>query len=141
MTMMPAEPIAIRLCAAMTEGQFAERAAFRAQRSSTTLSSSMTCVVRFRPSRDAAPVRSVTVPLGVTLLEAARRAGVPVARACGGDGLCGRCGLRVLAGGDWLAPPGPEEELAKRRNRAARELRLACQVELRGPIEVTAAYW
>jgi 2Fe-2S ferredoxin len=99
----------------------------------------MTCVVRFRTS--APEVRVLEVPVGTTLLEAARRAGLPVARACGGDGLCARCGLRVLAGEEALDAPSAAEERAKARNRVPAELRLACRVELRGALEVSAAYW
>jgi 2Fe-2S ferredoxin len=99
----------------------------------------MRCVVRFHTS--APRVRAIEVPLGTTLLEAARRAGLPVARACGGEGLCARCGLRVLSGGETLPATSPAEERAKEANRVPAELRLACQVELCGPLEVTAAYW
>jgi ferredoxin len=100
----------------------------------------MTCVVRFRSSRPG-DVRTVEVPRGIKLLEAVRRAGLPLARGCRGAGLCGRCGLRVLAGGEALPPPGPAEERAKARNLVPSDLRLACQLELRGPLEVTASYW
>ena len=79
---------------------------------------------------------------GTTLLEAVRRAGLPIARACGGGGLCGRCGVTRR----WRAPrrslrPSAAETSAKQRNRVAAELRLACQLELSGPLEVTASYW
>ncbi len=99
----------------------------------------MSCVVRFHTS--APEVRVARVPLGSTLLDAARRAGLPVAHACGGGGLCGRCGLRIVAGGESLAAPSAAEQRAKERNRVDAELRLACRVELRGPLEVSAAYW
>jgi adenylate cyclase len=99
----------------------------------------MRCVVRFRTREP--EVRTLAVPAGTTLLEAARRAGLPIARGCGGEGLCGRCGLRVLAGGDALGAPDAAEERAKQRNRVPPELRLACRAELRGSVEVSAAYW
>lgn len=101
----------------------------------------MQCAVRLRPSDPGASVRTVQVPRGTTLLEAVRRAGLPIARACGGGGLCARCGVEVLAGGEALAAPSPGETNAKQRNRVAPELRLACRVEVRGPLEVTASYW
>jgi uncharacterized 2Fe-2S/4Fe-4S cluster protein (DUF4445 family) len=41
---------------------------------------------------------TVEVPVGSTLLEAARAAGVFVASICGGDGICGKCRLIVEAG-------------------------------------------
>jgi ferredoxin len=47
----------------------------------------------------------------------------------------------VLAGSETLAPPSAAETGAKWRNRVAAELRLACRVEVRGPLEVTASYW
>ena len=101
----------------------------------------MRCAVRLRPSSPTDPVRTVLVPRGTTLLEAVRRAGLPIARACGGGGLCGRCGVAVLAGGETLPPPSAGETSAKQRNRVAAELRLACRVEVCGPLEVTASYW
>jgi 2Fe-2S ferredoxin len=101
----------------------------------------MPFLVRFRTSSRERPERSVEVPEGTTLLEATRAAGLPIARACGGDGLCARCGLAILAGGETLEPASPAEELAKERNRIPLELRLACQVAIRGPLEVTAGYW
>ena len=78
---------------------------------------------------------------GSSLLEAARRAGLPVASACGGEALCGRCDLSVLSGASALAPPGEPEERAKRRNRVPAERRLACRVAVSCDLEVTASYW
>jgi adenylate cyclase len=101
----------------------------------------MPFLVRFRTSSSERPVRSLTVPNGTTLLEAAQQVGLPIARACGGGGLCARCGLAVLSGAETLAPPSAAEEQAKERNRIPLELRLACQVAIRGPLEVTAGYW
>ncbi|MCG8590237.1 MAG: 2Fe-2S iron-sulfur cluster-binding protein [Proteobacteria bacterium] len=91
--------------------------------------------VEFRPSR-----RVVSVPAGTTLLAAARSAGLPVASACGAGGICGRCGLRVLEGGD-LPPETASEQSAKARNRVDRELRLACRLPIRSDLIVTAPYW
>ena len=101
----------------------------------------MSFLVRFRSPREGASAASVEVPRGTTLLEAVQRAGLPIARACGGGGLCARCGVAVLAGADALAPPDAAEQRAKQANRVPAELRLACQVEVSGPLEVTAAYW
>lgn len=78
---------------------------------------------------------------GATLLDAALSAGLPVARACGGEGLCARCGLRVLEGGVALSPEGGDEAEAKERNRVPGEWRLACLARVHGPLEVTAGYW
>ena len=92
--------------------------------------------VRFQPSG-----RSVRVAAGSSLLEAARRAGLPIASACGGEALCGRCGVSVLSGESALPPPGAPEARAKRRNRVPAEQRLACRVAVSSDLEVTAGYW
>jgi adenylate cyclase len=81
------------------------------------------------------------VPAGTSLLEAVRSAGLPIASACGAQALCGRCGVRVLRGGDALGPETPAETDSKRRNRVPGELRLACRVAVEGDLEVTASYW
>jgi uncharacterized 2Fe-2S/4Fe-4S cluster protein (DUF4445 family) len=91
--------------------------------------------IRFSPSG-----RRVRVPEGTNLLEAIRRAGLPVASACGADGTCGRCGVRILVGGEGLAESHAESDV-RRRNRVASGLRLACRVAARRDLEVTASYW
>jgi ferredoxin len=94
--------------------------------------------VRLRTSREEC---TVDVDDGATLLDAALRAGLPVARACAGAGLCGRCGLSVLAGEGALSPEQRDEADAKARNRVSPESRLACRATVHGPLEVTAGYW
>jgi uncharacterized 2Fe-2S/4Fe-4S cluster protein (DUF4445 family) len=42
--------------------------------------------------------RSATVPTGTSLLDAAAAAGVRLAAPCGGEGVCGECRARVVAG-------------------------------------------
>jgi len=73
-----------------------------------------------------------------TLLAAARRAGVPVGYPCRGEGVCGRCTVQVLAGGDHLAPPGPRERDLLTHVDARPGIRLACLAEILGdgPIEL-----
>jgi ferredoxin len=96
----------------------------------------MECVVRFLPSQ-----REIRVPAGTTLLEAARRAGLPVASACGADGVCGRCGLDILEGGEHLPSESELEARIKTANRIDEGLRLACRLQLACDLVVTAPYW
>jgi ferredoxin len=94
-------------------------------------------LVSFQPSG-----RTIEVPAGSTLLAAVLGAGLPIARACGADGLCGRCGLRIVAGADGgIEPDGEFEAAIRRRNRLDPELRLACRARVLGDVEVTASYW
>jgi ferredoxin len=91
--------------------------------------------VRFWPSG-----RTVRVVPGTTLLEAARAAGLPVARACGGELLCGRCACRLLRGGERHAESEAERR-TKARNRVDGGRRLACALRISDDLEVTAPGW
>jgi ferredoxin len=92
--------------------------------------------IRFQPSG-----RAVRVGAGTSLLEAVQRAGLPIASACGGESLCGRCGVSVLSGANAIPCEDETEERAKRRNRVPAQQRLACRVAVSGDLEVTASYW
>ena len=97
----------------------------------------MRCEIQFLPSG-----LRVTIEAGaLTLLEAARRAGLPIARACGENGTCARCGLQILEGAETLEAATESEQRIKQRNRIDPELRLACRVRPQGDLTVRAAYW
>ncbi len=96
----------------------------------------MNVLIRFEPSR-----KSIEVPAGTTLLEAARRAKLPVASACGADGICARCGLEILEGADTIPAQSERERDVKRRNRIDAALRLSCYIDIAGGMTVTAPYW
>jgi ferredoxin len=98
--------------------------------------------VRFQ-CRSAGETRFIRVDVaeGTTLLDAAQEAGLPIARACDADGLCGRCGLSVLEGASHLTEESADETAAKERNRVPVEQRLACLCSVRGPVVATASYW
>src|SRR6202030_972862 len=67
-------------------------------------------VRRFRAIRITYPAaRVVTVPLGFSLLEASRWAGIPHASVCGGRARCSTCRVRIIQGAEHLAPPSPAE--------------------------------
>ena len=63
-----------------------------------------------------------------SILGALIQAKVDINHSCGGFGTCGTCLVRVVAGGESLAPRGEiEAEMATDRNFCADE-RLACQI-------------
>ncbi|MEN8161172.1 MAG: 2Fe-2S iron-sulfur cluster-binding protein [Myxococcota bacterium] len=78
---------------------------------------------------------------GTTLLDAARGAGLPIARACGERALCGRCDLEILDGNGGLSPETPVERETLTRNAPRGARRLACQARVQGPVCATAGYW
>ena len=92
--------------------------------------------VTFTPLAQAADAKA-----DETLLDVARRAGVPLGNSCGGTGVCSRCKVRVLAGAENLTPPtSVEARFAKARGFAEDE-RMACQAVVLGDCEVTTTYW
>jgi ferredoxin len=102
----------------------------------------MPCTVRFRRRRDGAhQTLACEVPEGATLLDAARAAGLPIARACSGHGLCGRCDLEILSGRGWLSPEAADERETRERDRLPDSRRLSCQARVHGPVLATASYW
>ena len=85
--------------------------------------------------------RSVRVPAGTLLIDAVRSAGLPIASACGADGLCGRCGVAIVEGRVGVPEETPEETRAKQRNRIEPQLRLACRIRVAADLSVAAPYW
>lgn len=90
--------------------------------------------IQFRPGG----VRLEVEP-GTRLIDAIRRAGLPIASPCGDDLICGKCGVRILSG--RVTREAAVERDAKARNRVAPGLRLACAVRVRGDLVVSADYW
>ena len=90
--------------------------------------------VRFLPKGVELEVRK-----GTRLIDAVREAGLPIARACGDDLVCAKCGVRIVSG--RVAREAPVERRAKARNRVAPELRLAGALRVQGNLVLTAEYW
>ena len=96
----------------------------------------LTCLARFLPSR-----RSVRVPAGTLLLEAARLAGLPLTNGCGGWGTCGLCGVRIITGGEAVAEESAGEKEARRLTGIDADVRLACFISLEQDLTVSTPHW
>ncbi len=81
--------------------------------------------------------RVVTAPVGLSLLEALRDAGIPHASVCGGRARCTTCRVRVDTGTKSLPPVQPIEAAALARIGAAADVRLACQLRPTKSLTVT----
>lgn len=79
------------------------------------------------------------VAAGTRLIDAVRRAGLPIARACGDDLICSLCGVEILEG--RVSRESPAERRAKAANRVRPELRLACAIRVHDDLVLTADYW
>lgn len=80
---------------------------------------------------------SLTAPVGQTILETLRNAGVPHASVCGGRGRCTTCRVHVGEAARHLPPPGEVEQKALARIGVEPEVRLACQCAPRRDISIT----
>jgi len=81
--------------------------------------------------------RAVVVPLGFSVLEASRIAGIAHASVCGGRGRCSTCRVRVGQGREALPPPSAAEQRVLQRVGAPPDVRLACQLRPRQAVAVT----
>jgi 2Fe-2S ferredoxin len=84
---------------------------------------------------------TVSVDGKTTLLQAAQKAKLPVGQSCRAEGICGRCGLRVVSGAENLSGEQPQEARVKSANRVEAGMRLSCQARVQGPVTATADYW
>jgi len=80
--------------------------------------------------------RAVTVPIGFTVLEASRHAGIPHVSVCGGRGRCSTCRVRVPRGLEAQPPPSEAERRVLLRVGAPPGVRLACQLRPVSDLEV-----
>ena len=92
-----------------------------------------------KPAVATAEVEARIEPLGETirlrpgepLMRAGQRLGLRWPTICNGQALCGQCWVRVLDGGERLAPPDPKERNALRAvptHLQGPDVRLACQL-------------
>jgi len=81
--------------------------------------------------------RLITAPVGHSLLEALRAAGIPHASVCGGRARCTTCRVRIEHSTSPLPPPEPLEADALRRINAGENVRLACQLRPTGDVRIT----
>lgn len=80
--------------------------------------------------------QAVTVDHGELLLEGVRRRGVQLSFQCQ-EATCAKCRVRVLQGAGNLSEPGRKEQARLGEANLAAGLRLACQVQVYGDVEVS----
>lgn len=87
------------------------------------------CEIDFEPIG-----RRTTIPCGLTVMDAARQAGVALSADCGGNGTCGRCRVRLMDG-KLSMPTGAE---VKRLGEVGLQdgWRLACQAVVENNVKI-----
>jgi uncharacterized 2Fe-2S/4Fe-4S cluster protein (DUF4445 family) len=84
---------------------------------------------------DLQPVgRRIELPIGVTVLDAARQAGVELVAVCGGEGICGDCRVRLIEG--RLSNHTLTESAYLSDAELALGYRLACQAQVLSAVRV-----
>ncbi|MGZ3721798.1 MAG: 2Fe-2S iron-sulfur cluster-binding protein [Bdellovibrionales bacterium] len=91
--------------------------------------------------RFAKKIPEITVAQGANLMEELLLASLPVASSCHGDGICGKCRVRVLKGAENLSKIVPLEELVRDRLKVPVGFRISCQTQVLGDIEIDTTYW
>lgn len=92
------------------------------------------CKLRLSPTG-----RELLLERGRRLLGGIVRAGLPIGRACEGEGICGAC--RVVVRGGVLSEPESDEVATLSRIDARPDERLACRARLLGDAEISCAAW
>jgi adenylate cyclase len=87
--------------------------------------------VRFLPDEVTVEARP-----GESLLDAARRAGIPLTAACGGEAACTTCRVLVVEGADTMSAPPAEEAVLLAPLGPNGQIRLACRAVAEGPAVV-----
>lgn len=67
--------------------------------------------------------------------------GIPVASSCKGQGVCGKCHIKILKGAANLSAETPSELQLKEKNCISETSRISCQTKILGNIVIDADYW
>jgi uncharacterized 2Fe-2S/4Fe-4S cluster protein (DUF4445 family) len=78
--------------------------------------------------------RSVSVPNGTTLQDALVMLDVSVIAPCGGEGLCGKCRVELLAG--EVSPITATERALFTSEQVMANMRLSCRAQVCGDVQV-----
>lgn len=81
------------------------------------------------------------VESGTLLMEALLKAGLPVASSCHGDGICGKCRIRIETGLENLSKINEVEAIVRDRLKVPSDYRISCQTRVLGDILIDTSYW
>lgn len=66
---------------------------------------------------------------------------VPVASSCHGEGVCGKCKIRIVNGAENLSKSTGLEEFLVEKYNLEKNFRISCQTLIQGNIEIDTSYW
>jgi len=83
----------------------------------------------------------IQVSDGANLMQALLDGGLPVASSCGGDGVCAKCHVKVIAGSENLSKETQEEQELREINDIPKGQRISCQTTIFGNVTLDTPYW
>lgn len=92
--------------------------------------------IRFKKSKS-----DLQVEKGANLMKSLLAAGLPVASSCNSEGVCAKCGIRIIEGMEYLSKPNATELFLKEKNNIRSDFRISCQTLVFGDILIDASYW
>ncbi|PIS11185.1 MAG: hypothetical protein COT73_05325 [Bdellovibrio sp. CG10_big_fil_rev_8_21_14_0_10_47_8] len=88
--------------------------------------------------RSYAPIQ---VASGSNLMKSLLDAGLPVASSCHGDGVCAKCRIQILQGQNSLSSIEETEKFLLEKYQLKADIRISCQVQVFGDVEIDTTYW
>lgn len=85
--------------------------------------------------------RVLDVAHGSNLMKVLLESGIPVGSSCGGEGVCTKCLINIIRGANNLSPPNDREQVLRTQHKFADQMRVSCQTQVLGDIEIDADYW
>ncbi|MCJ8276970.1 MAG: 2Fe-2S iron-sulfur cluster binding domain-containing protein [Bdellovibrionales bacterium] len=84
--------------------------------------------------------RVISVDPKKTLMDNIIENNIPVASSCGGDGICGKCKMKIMATSE-LQPLSELERRTLEKNQGEPNERLSCQIHLKQNAMAETNYW
>ena len=84
---------------------------------------------------------SIPVASGANLMKSLLAQDIPVASSCHGEGVCAKCRVSVVQGDQNLSPASELELHLIEKNRIPKGIRISCQVQVQGDVEIDTGYW
>lgn len=85
--------------------------------------------------------KSREIKPGLTVLAAANQCRVPIGQSCSGEGICGWCKVKIVAGAEHMVPPSEIERKLIEEKAFEPDERAACLAKIKGDVTITTSYW
>lgn len=86
-------------------------------------------------------LKSIDVNSESSLMDQLLANQLPVASSCGGQGVCGKCAIRIVKGQENLSPESEYDTFLKAKNNIPSDCRISCQVKVLGNVTIDTNYW